>query len=234
LAQSQAINPDAWTAMYLNIGEFSNTEYAYSDNGSYLTDFFVDMDVEFTAQNVERMDKIIQIYANEKFKNSSLTPTEFNNTINNYLLELNKYQSNIQNHLFQYLNKNLPNITEVQENRRNVLDSDVAKVELYETFKVLNDKWIAGGDFQTRTLFEDFLFLDRANRNIGDSIVVDIRALTGRLSPTNDKNSIYSMIGFLLQQNNFIFMALPAYVNFYGVPQQTLNSTPLENIKETA
>ena len=234
LAQSQALNPDAWTAMYLNVGEYSNAEYLYSDDGSYLTDFFVDMNIEFTAENVQRLDKIIQIYANEKFKNPDITPAEFNNTINNYLLELNKYQANVQNHLFEYLNKNLPTITEVQENKKNVLDSEVAKVEIYETFKVLNDKWIAGGDFQNRTLFEDFLFLDRANRNIGDKIVVDVRALTGRLSAKNDKNSIYSMIGFILQENNFIFMALPAYVNFYGVPDPSKNGTPLENVASTA
>ena len=234
LAQSQGQNPEAWEAMYLNIGEFSNVEYAYSDDGSYLTDFFIDMDVEFTAENVQRLDKIIKIYANEKFKNPNITPTEFYQTYNNYLLDLNVYQSNIQNHLFNNLNKSLRPMTETQENVKNVLDGDVAKLEIYETFKVLNDKWIAGGDFQTRTLFEDFLFLDRANRNIGDKIIVDVRSLTGRLSAKNDANSIYSMIGFLLQENNFIFMALPAYVNFYGVPETTKNATPLENISQTA
>jgi hypothetical protein len=38
----------------------------------------------------------------------------------------------------------------------------------------LNDKWVAGGDYTTKTLFEDMLFLDRASRNIGDTILLDI------------------------------------------------------------
>lgn len=231
---SQILNPEAWLAMYLYVGEYTADEFAYSDNGSYLTDFFYDMNIAFTQENVVRLNKIIKMYASQKLKNPQITPAAFYSLFNQYLVELNAHQADILNHLLLYLNKNLPTITEVEENKKNVLDSEVAKVELYETFKVLNDKWIAGGDFQNRTLFEDFMFLDRANRNIGDSIIVDVRSLTGRLSAKNDKNSIYSMIGFLLQENNFIFMALPAYVNFYGIPTPYPTETPLENISNTA
>lgn len=233
-AQSISINSDAWEAMYLNIGEYKNTNLIYSDNGSYLTDFFVDLDVEFTAENVQRLSKVIQIYASEKLKDDTLTPTDFYNTFNTYIESLNKYQSNIQNHIFQYLNRRLPEVTEEQENKRSALNGDVAKLELYETFKVLNDKWIAGGDFQNRTLFEDFLFFDRANRNIGDKIIVSISALAAHLTPRNQKQSIYGMIGYLLQENNFIFMALPTYTNFYGIPETTKNSTPTENSNTSA
>jgi len=41
-------------------------------------------------------------------------------------------------------------------------------------FKALNDKWVAGSDYKSKTLFEDILFLDRASRNIGDTVIVDI------------------------------------------------------------
>ena len=106
------------------------------------------------------------------------------------------------------------------------MDGDIAKTELWDTFKVLNDKWIAGGDFKNRVLFEDFLFMDRANRDIGDKIIVDVNHLTGWLSGTNEKASLYSLIGEILAHNNFIFMALPAYVNFYGVQEVTKNAVP--------
>ena len=52
LAQSQALYPEAWQAMYLNVGFGSEPEMVYSNNGSYFTDFFTTMDVEFTETNV--------------------------------------------------------------------------------------------------------------------------------------------------------------------------------------
>ena len=226
LAQSIQNNTPAWNAMYLYVGQYRADGMSYSDNGSYLTDFFVDNDVEFTEDNVIRLHRIIQMYGSKKMENNSYDGTQFRSDFNNYLDTHNKYQSNIQNNLFTSLNKELPNLTETQENRRTALDSDIAKLELWETFKVLNDKWIAGGDFQNRTLFEDFLFLDRANLNIGDKVIVDVTSLSGYLNDKNDKNSIYSILGFLLQNNNFIFMALPSYYNFYGITQPSLSATP--------
>ena len=62
-----------------------------------------------------------------------------------------------------------------------MIDGQQSKVENYEVFKALNDKWIAGGDFTNKTLFEDFLFLDRASRNVGDIILVDIFDLKNTL-----------------------------------------------------
>ena len=41
-------------------------------------------------------------------------------------------------------------------------------------FKALNDKWVSGGDYTNKTMFEDIMFLDRASRNIGDTILIDI------------------------------------------------------------
>ena len=226
LLQSIQNDPAAWDAMYLYVGQYRATEMRYSDNGSYLTDFFVDNDVEFTEDNVIKLHRLIQMYGSKKMEDNTYNGTQFKQDFNNYLDTHNKYQSSIQNILFTTLNKELPNLTESQENRRTALDSDIAKLELWETFKVLNDKWIAGGDFQNRTLFEDFLFLDRANLNIGDKVIVDVTSLSGYLNGKNDKNSIYSILGFLFKENNFIFMALPSYYNFYGITQPSLTSSP--------
>lgn len=226
LQQSITNNPAAWEAMYLYVGQYRAQGMVYSNSGSYLTDFFIDNNIEFTEDNVIKLHRLIQMYGSKKMEDNTYDGTQFMSDFNNYLQTLNKYQSNIQNILFRTLNQDLPNLTESQENKRTALDSDIAKLELWETFKVLNDKWIAGGDFQNRTLFEDFLFLDRANLNIGDKVIVDVTSLAGYLNAKNDKNSIYSILGFLLQNNNFIFMALPSYYNFYGITQPSLTASP--------
>lgn len=226
LLQSEASYPDAWKALRLNIGEFSDSNLSYKDSGSYITDFFITMDIEFTAANVEQLSQVIKIFASQKMDNPTLTSSTFISNLNEYLSNQNKYQANILNNVFRYLNKNIPNITQIKESRRTSMDGDLAKTELWDVFKVLNDKWIAGGDFKNRVLFEEFLFLDRANRDIGDQIIVDVNHLSGWLSNENETASLYSLVGEILAHNNFIFMALPAYVNFYGVQEITKNAVP--------
>lgn len=227
LAQSQSQYSDAWQQLKLNVGEYKLSSLQYKNSGSFITDFFIDFNIEFTANNVIQLAPIIKMYATQKVENGSgYTPSSFLTSFNTYLSDLNKYQSNVLNHVFRYLNQNLPNITEVKERRVSALDGEVAKIEIWETFKAMNDKWIAGGDFKNRSLFEDFMFLDRANRDIGDKLIVDVTTLTGYLSGTNDKLSVYSLIGELLSKNNLLFMALPSYVNFYGVQQTGKGGTP--------
>jgi hypothetical protein len=95
-------------------------------------------------------------------------------------------------------------------------------------FKALNDKWIAGGDYKTKTLFEDILFLDRASRNIGDTLLIDIFALKDMFSRNslNMAMSVFTFISGILIKNNFNVMPLPAYVNFYNVQDVSGTVTP--------
>ena len=99
---------------------------------------------------------------------------------------------------------------------------------MYEVFKALNDKWIAGGDYSTKTLFEDFLFLDRASRNIGETIILDIFSLQDMFNENslNQTMSVYTFITTILRNNNFTVMPLPAYVNFYGIQEVDGVSAP--------
>ena len=48
------------------------------------------------------------------------------------------------------------------------------KVEYYDMFKALNDKWVAANNFDQDSFMESFLFLDKASRDVGDKILVDI------------------------------------------------------------
>ena len=70
-------------------------------------------------------------------------------------------------------------------------------------------------------MFEDILFLDRASRNIGDILLVDIFQLQRTLSKNslNMNMSVYTFISSILINNKFTIMNLPAYVNFYNVQE---------------
>ena len=231
---SESQYPEAWKALRLAVGEYEASGMVYSDNGSYITDFFPAMDIEFTADNVRELSHVIKMFASQKYSNNSMTGGQFMTMFNQYLTLLDSSQKKIQDYLFRQLNKDLPNITEDSENIKSSMNGDVAKLELYEFFKMLNDKWIAGGDFKNRTLFEDFLFLDRANRDIGDKLIVDVTSLVGYINDEVNGNSIYTLIGHLIQKNNMLFMALPSYTNFYGVSDPSSDAKPEEGIESSA
>jgi hypothetical protein len=95
-------------------------------------------------------------------------------------------------------------------------------------FKALNDKWIAGQDFREKTLFEDFLFLDRASRDIGDTILIDIFDLKNMFNrkSLNNVMSVYTFMSGILIKNNFTVMNLPAYVNFYNINEVDRSALP--------
>ena len=218
LLQSNQLYPNEWALLRETVGFSTIPGLQYSTSGSYYTDFFSVFNVAFTEANITALSQVIKMYGSAKLADNTLTSTQFLTQFSDFITLQEKFQFNVMNHTFIQLNKNLPNVTENRVNRKiSSIDGDVAKLELWETFKNLNDKWIAGGDFQTKTLFEDFLFLDRANRDIGDKIIVDVISLLGYLQSQTANFSIYSLIGELLGKNNFIFMALPAYVNFYGI-----------------
>jgi hypothetical protein len=90
------------------------------------------------------------------------------------------------------------------------------KVELYNNFKSFNDKWSAGNSIGQRLLMEEFLFLDKANKDIGDKAYLNLDRFVSILDPKNDKANLYSTLSMLIQGTGFDMRALPAYVNFYG------------------
>ena len=62
--------------------------------------------------------------------------------------------------------------------------------------------------------------MDRANSDLGDSFVLDVEKVVSRLSiDTNQNQSLMSLVSSILEDNFFIFMAMPAYINFYGIQQ---------------
>jgi len=230
LLQSQAANPQAWEALRLNVGFSRIPELIYSDNGSYITDFFIDNDIAFTAQNVEFLSPIIKMYATQKLEDpTGVTSNSFAQSLANYIGITQEFQNTALDNTLSIVRADLPNITEVPEKTiQSKFDSKQSKVELYEVFKALNDKWIAGSDYTNQTLFEDILFLDRASRNIGDKVVLDIFNLKLLADPQNINYnmSVFVFISGILTQNHFSVMPMPAYVNFYNVQEVSASAQP--------
>lgn len=352
LASSQINYPEAWSALRTYVGFSEIPELKYKNNGSYITDFFIDLNVAFTPENVQEFAPIIKIYATQKlnqfqenyipppqtpqtpqinsevvamtflksggtinvekrsskfrtiYRNSdnvilyegaftnppnpsvftpsgsdvyyssltnttiigvfgslatnptdpqyiirydrvtpssySPTPTSVNSNgsnafytaMTNYLEKIESFQGKIIDSLMIDVRNSLDTI---KINPEEQVNSDLQgepqpKLEIWETFKALNDKWIAGNDFKTRTLFEDVLLLDRASRNIGDKVLVDIYKLKDRLTSVierdSNKTTMLIFVQSILVENNFVVMNLPSYVNFYGVQDSVKNPKP--------
>lgn len=239
VSQSKGLNPNAWIALETEVGFSTINNVRYSDNGSYITDFFVNNNIEFTTDNVVLLAPIIKMYATQKLKNPSITVAQFQNQINQFLTNESVLQDNFLNLVLSGVRKKLPNQQQLPERvNLSVIDGQQSKVENYEVFKALNDKWIAGSDYSSKTLFEDILFLDRASRNIGETILLDIFEFRNMLSKNsiNQAMSVYTFISGLLIKNNFTVMNLPAYINFYNVQDidGVVNSNKAEGSLEFA
>jgi hypothetical protein len=233
VSQSKGLNPNTWVALETEVGFSTIPNVIYSDNGSYITDFFIDNNIEFTTDNVVLLAPIIKMYATQKLKNPSITIAQFQNLINQYLDGESKLQDNFLNLVLSGVRAKLPNQQQLPEREiRSVIDGEQSKVENYEVFKSLNDKWISGGDYKTKTLFEDILFLDRASRNIGDTILLDIFDFKNMFNKNslNQAMSVYTFISGMLIKNNFTVMNLPAYINFYNI--QDVDGTVIPNKAE--
>jgi hypothetical protein len=233
LSQSQLLNPNAWIALETEVGFSTINNVRYSSTGSYITDFFIDNNILFSVENIVLLAPIIKMYATQKLKNPSTTVAQFQAQINQYLTNESVLQDNFLNLVLDGVRRGLPDQQQLPEKTiQSAIDGQQSKVENYEVFKALNDKWIAGGDYKTKTLFEDILFLDRASRNIGDTILLDIFEMRSMFSQksVNETMSVYTFISGLLIKNNFTVMNLPAYINFYNV--QDVDGTTIPNRAE--
>jgi hypothetical protein len=159
--------------------------------------------------------------------NSKEGINKFYETMSNYLLGVNEFIGKVINNLMPKLQTSLPNVNSVAEGQvESDLEGPATKVDLWESFKSLNDKWISGNDFSTKTFFEDVLLLDRASRHIGDQILVDIYKLKNRLTNINPKSDMMAMVESILVENHFVVMNIPSYVNFYNVQDAVKNPKP--------
>jgi hypothetical protein len=373
LAQSKAANPETWKNLEYYVGFSEIPELVYSNNGSYITDFFVDMNVQFTQKNVKDFAPIIKLYATQKLnkfkltqgsnnnnnnappqnpvpapnvppptttpppnptltgileevstltnsntvsifqlgpqnyavlrdpsgtilkknqpasasvatyedlrneiikgyygststnendpqfvkkienilpssqdvtvpnnnQNTTQTPTtqvsnqssnisDFYGLMNTYLDTTELYQNNVINDLMTGIRNDLPEIVVTNEGQDNKapLQGNQSRDELWDLFKNLNDTWIAGADIKNKTLFEDVLMFDRASRDIGQKVLVDIFKVKDLIETGLVKNSMFILVSTILLENNFTVMPLPSFTNFYNVQDAVKNPVP--------
>ncbi len=225
LLLSQAANGLEWKTLKKYIGDFDQTGIKYTNNGSAITSFFIDNDIEFSVSSIETLYPLIRLYAKEKLKDSTFNKIKFIQLINSFVVEQNTFNSYVLNEIISFLNKNLEEVKVKTNVVNSTTSGNVVKLEYYTTLKTMNDKWIAGSDFKNKTIFEDFLFFDRANRDIGDQFTISVSDLESFLTDPN-KNYL-DLVSKILEKNNFIFFAMPAYVNFYGIQEAVRQNTPI-------
>jgi len=230
LVQSELLFPDAWKAMYTNVGFSSIPDLRYSDQGSYYTDFFIDNNVQFTAANVQQFAPLIKIYGTQKLSNNGgYNSASFTSDITDFINEKDDYVSQTLTQLFFKLQRQLPNIDSVNIKPINsAIEGSQPKIEYWETFKAFNDKWIAGNDYKEKTLLEDVLFLDRANRDIGDKVYFDVFGLKAYLfSDSNQNARVIDMLSKIIAENKFFMMPMASYINFWGINDIRPNTPPV-------
>jgi hypothetical protein len=351
LAQSKSENPETWKALEKYVGFSEIPELVYSDNGSYITDFFIDLNVQFTEKNVKDFAPLIMLYATQKLNNFeiptnnvvipnpvptpapspqtpgdlltvvtlkdtktisvykfgtqkygvykdatgtiiytgptqnafqyplnstivdqiiiiqydalattpndnqfiistvNITPSQVTTTtttlpivqnlgnsvdgvkfyglMDQYLDKSETYLKNVISNLMTGVRAGLPSITiEGDKGNRAQLEGEQTRVEIWETFKAFNDTWVAGGDFKSKTLFEDVLLFDRASRDVGQKVYVDIFKVKDLIEGSLTKNNMLDIISTILTENNFTYFPLPAYANFYNAQDAEKNPVP--------
>ena len=183
--------------------------------------------IAFNSENIKGFAPFIRLYATHCAINGTVPASTYLKT---FITNLDNLGAKEQLYIDQLLKTSSGNITNDKEtakedmaDSRTSIEGDDLKLDLYNQFKTLNDRWISGLDLQTQTLFQRFLFFDRANKDIGDSAIIniwDIIKLDTPFDSGNDKTltqSISSYISTILANNYFNYIPLPSYINFYSV-----------------
>jgi len=204
--------------------------YIGEDIDGYYLEFFSVNNIKLTEDNIKRHRPFAQIYGGYRKNGGAASRSSFLNYLKNEVIIKNTGGNIIaegSDIRFRYfltqLLVNFPNLdSKKSKNPASRIDmfrgynSDNTKLELYNTFKSFNDKWTSGNSIGQRLLLEEFLFLDKANRDIGDKLYLNIDRFKDLLQPKNLKQSLYGAISMLIQGTGLDMRALPAYINFYG------------------
>ena len=211
--------------MLLYIGENVYEPQYYSGITHLYANFFEVNDIKVDEQNIHDYRELARIYAGWVKKESVKTPNAFVPTNEKFIdyIEANIFNpadARLKVFLDNLINK-FPTLGDDKKPNNVTIynsynEAKTLKLDTYQFFKSFNDKWISGNAIGQRSLIEEFLFLDRANRDIGDEAFINLERLISLSDPKNAKVDLYSAISILIQGTNFDMRPLPAYVNFYG------------------
>ena len=219
LLDSQFRYPEAWKTLRTYVGFATVDGMKYSDSGSCITDFFITMNVGFTPENIQIVAPLVKIFATQKLGEpfNNYTRSDFVTEINDFYTTKNNFLNLVLNSLFNLLQKQLPQLEESTDKPLlSAINGVQPKIELYQAFKSFNDKWIAGANFEEKTIFEEVLFLDRANRDVGDVLVDPFKLLEFFNSYASLDARVIDFVSKILVDNKFFMMPMPAYINWWG------------------
>jgi hypothetical protein len=208
---------------------------------NYYVEFFSTNNVEFTEEYFRIFRPLVYIYAGYRKNGGTNTKGAFQQYLISNILSYNTiFHIGIQNRQDLYLNTIISKLVglksetkTIQQTILNGYNDSPMKLEQYNYFKSFNDKWIAGNSIGQRLLLEEFLFLDKANRDIGDKAYFSLEKLIPLEEPENDKQNLYGLIGMLINGTGFDMRGLPAYVNFYGTNLTTKSKlTPSKKVAQ--
>lgn len=200
----------------------SNSKYidlfVGEDIDGYYTEFFGVSDIEVNEDNVYNFRSIIKIYGGYR-KSGGVANRE---TFQLYLLDNIIVPHQVRQR--DFLERLIPKLRELKRDKDSNNNQAIIgnygdtplKLQTYNTFKSFNDQWISGNSIGQRLLMEEFLFLDKANRDIGDDFFIDIKKLIPLEHSNNQNLELYGAISMILSRSNVDIRALPSYVNFYG------------------
>lgn len=233
LSVSLSNYPEEWKTLKTHVGFSTINQLVYSDTGSYITDFFPVMNIGFTINNIEYYASLIKVFASQKLLDPTLTKDSFVSLLDSYFADIEDFQNNLFTQTFQALPGKLPQTVKTENDLSDSpLKSYLTKVELYDLFKSLNDKWVAGNNYSSQTLLEDVLLLDRANRNISEQILVNVTELTKTLKNSSQKTQTYEIIENIIRENGFIISYNPIYINYYNSITPQANNQNNEDPEE--
>ena len=216
VTESKTAHPEAWKALQQYVG-FSTIKGIEYTETSTVYDFFRDNEIPFSGETIQLLYPLIRIYATQKKLNPSYNPTTFASDISDILNLAEDKRKKVE----QQFRLKLPSSIngqkqELTQNVDSKLDGDIIKLEQWELFKAVNDKWVSGRNFKERLLFDEFLFFDKANRDIGDELVINTDTIRKYCNWDNSSNSVMSLVRQIIADNRMNFFVMPAYINFYG------------------
>ena len=122
---------------------------------------------------------------------------------------------------------NTNNNKQAENNKKDNKSNNQAKLQIYNYFKNINDKWVASsngksynacsGQGTSTSLIDYFKFLNRGWKDIGNEAVINLNSLL-TLGNNLDTN-MYFYISKVLRDSNFLFQILPTFID-YKNPQE--------------
>ena len=136
--------------------------------------------------------------------------------------EFNSYRNTFQTNFRDANATNLNNASQAQTNKKDNKSISKIKLEIYNYFKNINDKWVASsngksynacsGQNEDTSLIDYFKFLNRGWKDIGNEAVINLNSL---LTLGNNLNTnMYFFISKVLRDSNFLFQILPTFIDF--------------------